>query len=204
MKAPQLPFTDNTILSIAKRLPLRELKKSTDIYFDLTDAIVSQQLSGKVAQTIFNRFLALFPNSYPTPNILLNTPDEELRSAGLSKGKAAYLKNLAQFALTNSMDLDYIESMSDDEIITYLTQVKGIGKWTVEMILIFSLNRPNIFPVDDLAIKQTMMELYKLSGSGNVLIRKLEEIASKWSPNRTIATLYLWEYANDKKKRIKK
>ncbi len=204
MKAPQLPFTDNTILSIAKRLPLRELKKSTDIYFDLTDAIVSQQLSGKVAQTIFNRFLALFPNSYPTPNILLNTPDEELRSAGLSKGKAAYLKNLAQFALTNSMDLDYIESMSDDEIITYLTQVKGIGKWSVEMILIFSLNRPNIFPVDDLAIKQTMMELYKLSGSGNVLIRKLEEIASKWSPNRTIATLYLWEYANDKKKRIKK
>ena len=204
MKAPQLPFTDNTILSIAKRLPLRELKKSTDIYFDLTDAIVSQQLSGKVAQTIFNRFLALFPNSYPTPSILLNTTDEELRSAGLSKGKAAYLKNLAQFALTNSMDLDYIEAMSDDEIITYLTQVKGIGKWTVEMILIFSLNRPNIFPVDDLAIKQTMMELYKLSGSGNVLIRKLEEIASKWSPNRTIATLYLWVYANDKKKRIKK
>lgn len=204
MKAPQLPFTDNTILSIAKRLPLRELKKSTDIYFDLTDAIVSQQLSGKVAQTIFNRFLALFPNSYPTPSVLLNTTDEELRSAGLSKGKVAYLKNLAQFALTNSMDLDYIESMSDDEIITYLTQVKGIGKWTVEMILIFSLNRPNIFPVDDLAIKQTMMELYKLSGSGNVLIRKLEEIASKWSPNRTIATLYLWEYANDKKKRIKK
>lgn len=204
MKAPQLPFTDKTILSIAKRLPLRELKKSTDIYFDLTDAIVSQQLSGKVAQAIFNRVLALFPNSYPTPSVLLNTPDEELRSAGLSKGKAAYLKNLAQFALTNSMDLDYIESMSDDEIITYLTQVKGIGKWTVEMILIFSLNRPNIFPVDDLAIKQTMMELYKLSGSGNVLIRKLEEIASKWSPNRTIATLYLWEYANDKKKRIKK
>lgn len=204
MKAPQLPFTDNTILSIAKRLPLRELKKSTDIYFDLTDAIVSQQLSGKVAQTIFNRFLALFPNNYPTPSILLNTPDEELRSAGLSKGKAAYLKNLAQFALTNSMDLDYIESMSDDEIITYLTQVKGIGKWTVEMILIFSLNRPNIFPVDDLAIKQTMMELYKLPSSGNILIRKLEEIASNWAPNKTLATLYLWAYANDNKKKIKK
>ena len=204
MKTIQLPFTDRTILTIAKRLPVRELNKSTDIYFDLTDAIVSQQLSGKVAQTIFNRFLALFPNSYPDPKLLLNTTDDELRSVGLSKGKATYLKNLAQFALDNSMDIGYIESMSDEEIIGYLTQVKGIGKWTVEMILIFSLNRPNIFPVDDLAIKQTMIELYKLPGSGNVLTRKLEEIASKWAPYKTLATLYLWEYANDKKKKIKK
>ena len=136
----------------------KEVKPSLefDIYHYLLDSIVSQQLSIKVADIIFNRVLDLFPERYPEANYLINLDDEVLRKAGLSYRKVSYLKNVASFSLNNSMDYEFLQKMSDVEIINYLTQIKGVGKWTVQMLLMFPLDRPDVFPVDDLGIQTNM------------------------------------------------
>jgi len=179
---------------------------SLDIYYFLLDSIVSQQLSVKVADVIFNRVLDLFKDRYPKAEYLLNTDNEILRKAGLSYRKVDYLKNVAHFSLENSLDFDYLQKMSDDEIINYLTQIKGVGKWTVQMILMFPMDRPNVFPVNDLGIQSKMMQLYNLSLAKNKsktiakkeLLVKLENIAHQWQPYRTLASKYIWNYKNPK------
>ncbi len=195
----KLPITDPVIKRISKELKITLTPKSSDLYFDLIESIVSQQLSGSVAKTIFNRFLNLFSDRYPDPKKLLKFDDQKLRGAGLSNGKTKYIKALAEFSLTNNLNVDFIDSMSDEEIISHLTQIKGIGKWTVEMILIFSLQRPDVFPFDDLAIKKGMIELYRLTETGNQLKSRMIDIAEQWKPHRTLATLLIWKYMDRKK-----
>jgi DNA-3-methyladenine glycosylase II len=164
-----------------------------DIYHSLLGSIVSQQLSTKVVRIIWNRFTDLFIDGYPDAESLLAKDHDVLRRIGLSNNKARYVKNVAEFKLANDMSFDYLQTFTDEAIINYLTQIKGVGKWTVQMILMFPMDRPNVFPVDDLGIQNVMKTLYQIELEKNELKLKMNEIAKLWDPYRTIASKYLWE-----------
>ncbi len=191
---------DRVVALLTEKFDVKPLPVTKDIYFDMLENIVSQQLSGRVASTIFNRFLDLFPNRYPKPNILLKLDDSQLQGIGLSVAKTSYVKAMANFAINNDLNIAKIQLLSDEEVIKLLTQIKGVGVWTVQMLLIFSLGREDVFPIDDLAVRQGMIELYGI-GSDNKLAKfKISEIASHWSPYRTWGTRLIWAYMNEKKK----
>jgi DNA-3-methyladenine glycosylase II len=166
---------------------------SIDIYLELLNAIASQQLSVKVVKVIWNRFTELFTDGYPHAVQLLNYSDQELRSVGLSFAKIKYIKSVAEFSLTNKLSFEFLNTMSDDAVINYLTQINGVGKWTVQMILMFPMDRPNVFPVDDLGIQTHMKHWYGLTLEKKALRTQLIEIAEKWDPYKTLACKYLWE-----------
>ncbi|HFS68190.1 MAG TPA: DNA-3-methyladenine glycosylase 2 family protein [Flavobacteriia bacterium] len=174
----------------------KEIKSSLelDIYHFLLDSIVSQQLSIKVADVIFNRFLDLFPERYPQPKHLINMDDEILRNAGLSYRKASYLKNVALFALENNIEFEHIQKQSNADLIALFTQIKGVGKWTVQMLLMFPLDRKDVFPVDDLGIQTNMKKLYNITSEKKELKQDLIKIAENWKPYRTLASKYIWNY----------
>ena len=185
---------DPQLKTLISRVVLPELNLRPDIYFDLLDSITSQQLSTKAAATIFNRFLDIFPNRYPQPDQLLATSLDQLRAVGLSRQKSTYLWNVAEyFQQAATIQINW-ELQTDEAIIQELTQIKGVGKWTVEMILIFSLGRPDVFPVDDLGIQQGIIKLYGLTETGRALKQKMHEIAAPWSPFRSFASRYIWRY----------
>lgn len=165
---------------------------SVDIYYYLLNSIVSQQVSTKVAQIIWQRFVDLFPEQYPEPLILMNKEDSELRAAGLSYQKAGYLKNVADFAVEHGMEFESLNEMTDEGIVKYLTQIKGVGKWTVQMVLMFPMDRPNVFPVDDFGIQTKMKKFYKLSEDKKKLKQQMLEISEKWNPYKTMACKVLW------------
>jgi DNA-3-methyladenine glycosylase II len=171
--------------------------KSEDLYFKLLSAIVSQQLSTKAAATIFKRFTELFPESYPHPEFVLATPDEHLRGAGLSYQKIGYVRNVASFSANGNLEHATIDAMEDEALILHLTQIKGVGRWTVEMLLMFALERPDILPVDDLGIQNAMKRHYKIEETGKALKKLMQEIAEPWRPYRTIASKYLWQSLNN-------
>ncbi|MDN3643417.1 hypothetical protein QWY87_11945 [Lutimonas halocynthiae] len=164
-----------------------------DIYHSLLSSIVSQQLSVKVVKIIWNRFTDLFVDGYPDAESLLSKEHNLLREIGLSNNKANYVKNVAEFYLENDMSFDYLQTMSDDQIIDYLTQIKGVGKWTVQMILMFPMDRPNVFPVDDLGIQNSMKKLYTIDLEKKELKIRMNEISLNWHPYKTLASKYLWK-----------
>jgi DNA-3-methyladenine glycosylase II len=192
-----------TILSQDKKLctildivtPYRP-QKQRDIYFRLMRAIAGQQLSVKAASTIWERFINLFPEQYPHPALVLAIDVERMRQAGLSYQKAAYMKNIADFSLQNDISFDRINLMGNDEIIEYLTSIKGVGQWTVEMLLMFSLGRKDVFPADDLGIINAMKKLYNLRVTGKALRTRCIKISENWRPYRSYACFYLWPYKN--------
>lgn len=168
-----------------------------DVYLALLESIVSQQISVKAADAIFTRFRALFPANYPEVNALLLKTTDELRSAGLSFQKIKYLQSVAEFSLIKSIDRAHLEAMTDEEIVQYLLPIKGVGRWTVEIMLMFVLNRPDVFPIDDLVIRQRMVLAYpeQTNGlAGKTLYKVLYEIADAWRPYRTTASRYLWRW----------
>ncbi|GAB4140490.1 MAG: DNA-3-methyladenine glycosylase [Cyanobacteria bacterium J069] len=166
-------------------------RQTGDLLESLAESIVYQQLSGKAAGTIHRRFLALYPHmAHPTAAEILATPDELLRSAGLSRAKALYIKDLAQKVLDGLPNLTELALLEDDAIIRTLTQVKGIGKWTAEMLLIFRLHRWDVLPVDDLGIRNGIRLLYSLPELPDK--KTMLRIAEPWRPYRTIASWYLW------------
>ncbi len=172
--------------------PLKS-SRSEDLYFKLLSAIVSQQLSTKAAATIFARFTSLYPDNYPHPELVLQTTDEMLRSAGLSFQKIGYVQNVAVFASEDKLEHVTIDALEDEALILHLTQIKGVGRWTVEMLLMFALERPDVFPVDDLGIQNAMKRHYNLDETGKPLKLRMQEIAENWRPYRTIASKYLWQ-----------
>jgi len=165
-----------------------------DIYFNLIRAIVFQQLSGKAAATIHRRFLELFPDGYPYPEELLALDLPGLRSVGLSRQKASYIQNVATFFQEENLLGKDLVGMEDEEVIQYLTRIKGVGRWTVEMLLMFTLDRPDVFPLDDLGIQQAVQQLYGVEATGRALKKQMVEIAEPWRPYRTYASLYLWRW----------
>ncbi len=167
---------------------------NNDVYFGLLESIASQQLSVKAADTIFKRFLAIFPTAYPAAELLVNTPQESLRAVGLSNQKAQYMRNTATFFLEHQLFQKDWSGFSDDEVVKLLSSIKGVGKWTVEMILMFVLRRPDVFPIDDLGVRQAMIRLYEVELEGKAQYQKLTEIAEAWRPYRTYACRYLWRW----------
>ena len=198
MEAIQHLQKDKKLKKILKgEVPLLHFHQN--ICLRLCASIMSQQLSTKVAEVIFKRFLNLYGNLEPTPKQILDTPPEVLRSIGLSNAKVQYVLNVAQFATENHLTDTRLLQMTNEEITELLTQIKGVGKWTVEMLLMFTLGREDVFAVDDYGLQVDMKKLYALDDSNKKEFKQqLVKIAEKWSPYRTYACLYLWRWKDDK------
>ena len=176
-----------------------ELASRKNICLRLCASIMSQQLSTKVAQVLHRRFLELYDGKEPTPEQIVATPFDKLRAIGLSNAKTQYVLNVAQFAIDHKLDDKRIRKMKDEEVIELLTQIKGVGKWTVEMLLMFTLGREDLFSVDDYGIQTAMKKIYRLDDSNKKEFReKLLKISSKWSPYRTYACMHLWHWKDSK------
>lgn len=170
------------------------LKCRKNIPLRLMAGIMSQQLSTKVADVIYKRFLNLFDGQEPTAGQVLSISKETYRSIGLSNAKASYIHNVALFCIENDVHDKKLKTMDNEAIITLLTQIKGVGKWTVEMLLMFSLGREDVFPVDDLGIQNAIAKLYKLDKTDRRKLKeKMIKIAGKWKPYCTYACLHLWK-----------
>lgn len=180
---------DPILAALVDRIEPPQIAVEEDRFLSLVSAIVNQQLSGRAAATIEGRLLALFPDG-ATSAALLSVPAERLREAGLSGAKARYLRDLAEQVTSGALDLEAIGALGDEEVITQLTRVKGIGRWTAEMFLIFSLGRADVLPVGDLGFRAALRRHYglaELPGSA-----QCQAIAAPWRPYCSIATLYLW------------
>lgn len=182
---------------IDQQEPFR-LSKRKHIHIHLCGSIMSQQLSTKVAATIHKRFLNLYEGRTPMPQDILSTPLETLRSIGLSNAKTNYVHNVARFAIEQGMDPRRLSKMDNEEVIGYLTRIKGVGRWTAEMLLMFTLGREDVFAVDDLGIQNAMIRLYKLDREDKGSFREeMLSISQKWSPYRTYACLHLWHWKDN-------
>lgn len=184
------------IVALQQPFVLEQRKK---VYLRLCSSIMSQQLSTKVAKVIYQRFLNLYGGKEPTPKQISETPVETLRSIGLSNAKASYVHNVCKFFVDNKITDARLNKMDNEEVIDLLTQIKGVGRWTVEMILMFTLGREDVFSIDDLGIRQSVIKLYKLNISDKKALReKMMRISDKWKPYRTYACRYLWGWKDAK------
>lgn len=171
--------------------PYRPTDRSGGSHFGaLIRAIVYQQLSGKAAGTIHARFLALFPDETPTAERVLAASDAQLRAVGLSRQKIGYLRDLAQRVHAGSLPLDHVESLGDAELIEHLVQVKGIGRWTAQMFLMFQLRRPDVLPELDLGVQNAIQRAWGLPT--RPAPRDVLRIGAPWRPYASVATWYLW------------
>ena len=169
------------------------LKKRKPVWLHLCASIMSQQLNTKVAEVIYKRFLNLYPDTKPTLQLVVDTPFETLRSVGLSNAKTNYVKNICTFFIDDKITNARLDKLSNEELINYLSQIKGVGRWTVEMILMFTLGREDIFALDDLGIQKSMAKLYYLDLSNKKMLKeKMLYHSAKWRPYRTYACRYLW------------
>lgn len=161
-----------------------------DLFAEIVDSIISQQLSGKVSRIIYARFETLFSDKKVNPGALLAIGDQHLRDVGMSWAKVKYIKDLAAKTIDGTLQLESLDSLSNDDAIEHLVQVKGIGRWTAEMILMFSLNRPDVFSIGDLGLRTAVSRLYRVNRED---FRKIAEISTRWKPYRSLACRYLWK-----------
>jgi DNA-3-methyladenine glycosylase II len=182
---PQLEVVINTVGKYSIRL-------RTDAFQSLVESIIYQQLAGSAANVIYTRFIKYYNNMMPTPMDIISSSDMELKSKiGLSSKKVQYLKDLATKIAERKLRLDLLTTLSDEEVINQLIQVKGIGRWTAEIFLIFCLGRQDVLPVTDLGIRKAMHNIYSLSELPKPA--EMLAIAQPWRPHRTVATWYLWK-----------
>lgn len=167
-----------------------KLKRKNQHFSVLVESIISQQIATNAAEAIFNRFKRLYPK-FPTASEILSTRKSKLRAVGLSGMKIEYLKDLARHVEEGKLNMKTFSKMEDEEVIAQLTQVKGIGRWTAEMFLIFSLGRQDVFPVDDLGLRKGVQMLFSLPEIPKP--KEAERLGEKWKPYRTIVTWYLWK-----------
>ena len=174
------------------------LQVKKNIYLHLCGSIMSQQLNTKVAAVIQQRFLALYGKKTPSAKDIVNTPYEILRAIGLSNAKVQYVYNVCDFFIENNVTDARLHKMEDESVIAFLTQIKGVGRWTAEMILMFGLGREDVFAADDLGIQQAMTKLYKLDPSDKKQLKQqMISISDKWRPYRTYACRYLWNWKDN-------
>lgn len=177
------------------------LQSKKNVCLHLCYSIMSQQLSTKVADVFHKRFLALYDGKEPTPAKILETPFETLRGIGLSNAKANYVLNVCRFFIDERLTDARLQKMSNEEIINYLVQIKGVGQWTVEMILMFTLGREDVFALDDLGIQQAICKLYKIESEDKKFMKQeMLRVSAKWSPYRTYACRYLWGWKDGEEK----
>ncbi len=190
---------DKKMLHLLQTVEPYQLKKRKNVCVRLCASIMSQQLSTRVAEVIFKRFLILYEGKEPTPQQIIDTPFDTLRAIGLSNAKVNYVQNVAKYMLEHGVDDKKFSKMGDEEVIEFLTPIKGVGRWTVEMLLMFTLGREDVFAVDDLGIQQAMAKAYKIDLTDKKAMReKMLKISAKWAPYRTYACFYLWKYKDAK------
>ena len=192
-----LKKSDPVLRDIIARVGPCRMEFGPPEFHSLAEAIVYQQLNGKAAVTIFNRFAALAGDPV-TPKGILKLTDPQMRSVGLSKQKSSYLRDMAERAARGELDFSKLHELPDAEVIRHLTQVKGVGEWTAQMFLMFSLKRPNVLPTGDFGVQMAIKKQYKK--------RKLpkpdamEKLARPWEPYRSVACWYLWRSLDLKEK----
>jgi len=182
-------------------MDMGDWKRPKQPFHALIRSIIYQQVSGKAAASILKKFKALFGGRFPTPQELLKSPTKRLRSAGLSTGKAIYVKDLAKHFASGAIRHRDFKKWTNDEIIEHLTKVKGIGVWTVHMFLIFTLKRPDVLPTLDLAIRKGFQSVYGLKKEPTH--DEMETLAKDWRQHASLASLYLWKAADKLKTRPK-
>lgn len=196
-KIAHLKKSDPRLKIIIEGIKLRELTITRGPFEALVEAIVSQQLSVKAADTIFQRFAALTPGKkFPTPREIFAMPVARMRKCGLSGMKVSFIKDLAKKTLDGSLDFKHMDRWSDEEVIEHLTAVKGIGRWTAEMFLIFSLGRDDVFSYGDLGLRKALQRIYKMRGVPT--LAQAEKITAKWKPYRSLGSRYLWASIDNK------
>ena len=178
-------------IDIATRLERRKEERPPDAYGALLRAIVGQQLSTKAARTIYLRVLDLFGGKTPSPEQLLEAPEKDLRGAGLSGRKTEYIRDLASHVLAGELELDRLGELDDERVIEEIVAVRGLGRWTAEMFLLFHLQRPDVLSGGDLGIRKAIQIEYGLEATPTPT--RVVEIGEKWRPHRSLASLYLWE-----------
>ncbi|MBI3842775.1 MAG: DNA-3-methyladenine glycosylase 2 family protein [Thaumarchaeota archaeon] len=189
-KAVSFLKRDPKLAKIIEQVGDYKIRKRNNHFATLVESIISQQLASSAAEAILRRFRKLYPK-FPKPVQILKTKDSMLRSAGLSKMKIGYLKDLARKIEDGQIKIKTLSKMNDDEIILQLTQVKGIGRWTAEMFLIFSLGREDVFPVGDLGLRKGVQMAFSLPELPKP--KDVEQIGMRWKPYRSVATWYLWK-----------
>lgn len=189
-----LRLADPVLATIIERGRPIQPSAHEDLYLALLRAIVSQQISTKAAAAIWRKVQALFqPDGYPEPAALLALTDEELRTAGLSRQKAGYLRAIADFAQHDQLDHAHLSQLSEEDFTRHLTQIKGVGRWTAQMLQMFALDQPDVFAEGDLGVQNAMRKHYGLEETGKALLRRMTEIAEPWRPYRSLACKYLWQ-----------
>lgn len=176
---------------IIKKVGPLSWEQDESYFFSLTSSIVGQQLSVKAARTIWLRFETLLKGGKVTPENILALPDQSIRDAGVSWQKISYIKDLAQKTLESGILFEQFDIMTDEEIITELVKVKGIGRWTAEMFLMFRMQRPDVFSYGDLGLRRGLQKVYNLKAEPTE--KQAERIVKKWSPFKTIGSQYLWK-----------
>ncbi|SVB67347.1 uncharacterized protein METZ01_LOCUS220201, partial [marine metagenome] len=181
-----LKKSDPELTTLLDTFEIEDWTPETDYFKSLSRAIIYQQLSGKAAKTISDRFIALYDGKdYPSSEDVLKTNHETLRSVGLSNAKAQYIKNISEAFLNETVDHAHLDSLSDKEIMAQLVSIKGVGPWTAQMFLMFTLNRPDVFPTGDLGVQKGFKQYFKLAELPTPVA--MEKRAEKWKPYRTIA-----------------
>lgn len=190
---------DKVLKNLIKAHGPHELELKNNVLLALCRSIIGQQLSTKVARVIFDRFLSLFKNKNPKATDILAIPDETLRGIGLSNAKVAYVKNVCEFFIANKLTDSKLHQMNDEDLFELFTQIKGVGRWTVEMILMFTMAREDVFSPGDLGIQKAMVDLYKIEYSNpRDLHKKMMALSESWSPYRSFACWHLWRHLDGK------
>ena len=193
---------DKRFAPLIKKHGVPDLKRGKNPFAALVRSIIHQQVSGAAAETIHARFLALFPRGkFPTPEAVHAMPLQKMRAAGLSGQKASYIKDLAEKFANGTIRHGSLHKMETADLVVHLTQVKGIGVWTVHMFLIFTLNRPDVLPTGDLGIRKGFQALYKLKSLPDHA--QMERLARTWRPHASVASWYLWRVANELKVKVR-
>jgi DNA-3-methyladenine glycosylase II len=192
-----LTRVDRDLAGLIRRHGPPRLRASRNHLESLTRAIVYQQLSGRAAGTIYRRFVDLFGGVFPSAEALAGATEARLRSAGLSRAKADYVRDLARRVASRQVEPRRFRTMADDELISHLTQVKGIGVWSVHMFQVFGLGRPDVLPVGDLGIRKGMQLRFGLRSLPAPA--RMEQLAQPWRPYRSIASWYLWRLVEERR-----
>lgn len=198
LAARHLSAHDQFLAPVIERSGLCTIQPNTNYYQDLVESIIGQQLSVKAAASIRQRFKGLFGGRMPSPAEILTKSVDDLRAVGFSRAKAAYVRDLAEHVLDGRVTFDHLPNLTNEEIIKELTDVKGIGEWTVHMFLMFCMGRPDVLPVGDLGIKNGIRQLYGLEQAPTP--EQIKDLAKKyqWAPYQSIACWYIWKSLDNK------
>lgn len=188
---------DPTLSVVIDTHPLPTFTPHSRYYQELVESIVSQQLSVKAADTILQRFKALFGTEFPTPAAILENDIETYRAVGLSRQKATYIRDLAEKVLDGSVQFEHLDQRTNDEIIGELTRVKGVGVWTVHMFLMFCMGRLDVLPTGDLGIRNGIQALYGFTEKPSPEVMEAVAVKNNWHPYETVASWYIWRSLNN-------